>query len=61
LGASADTRNHVMNARVRLKVVTHRVFHARPESQSVSGSQDGSQSAPLRIGAVVLIGALLSR
>ncbi len=38
---SADTRNHVAKARVRLKVVIHSVFQARPESQ-VSRDPPGS-------------------
>ena len=47
-------RNHAMNARVRQKVVIHRVFQASLESQvaSFSGSQASSHS-PLR--AVVVL------
>ena len=53
-GAMAETRNQVMNARVRLKVVIQRVFQARPESHvwASSGFQLSSQSPPLRAGAL---------
>ena len=64
-GARAETRNHVAKARVRLKVVIHSVFHARPESQvaASSGFQLSSQSPPLRSGVletVALMRLLLS-
>ncbi len=61
-GASAETRNQVANARVRLKVVTHRVFQARPESHvsGSSGVQLSSQSAPRRTGAWGAVGVAMS-